>query len=288
MNQRAWRERFEAFADSRMQAALSASMPPYRTEYEQPEPNMLAIGSAWTRTQFDGPFYLSPRRVVSRPSCSLVVEQSADLNTGASNPADLGGGATDTHLIYEGLSRVAADAVLAGAGTVRGGDLLFSVWHPELVALRASLGLPRHPVQMVATVQGIDVERILLFNVPEIRAIVLTVADSAARLRTALANRPWVSMVVMADRDDMRRAFEQLPGLGVSRISCIGGRHLAGSLLDADVIDDVYLTTAPRPGGEPNTPLPAGATSGRVVLRKRGTREETGVVFEQFTLSGSG
>ena len=53
------------------------------------------------------------------------------------------------------------------------------------------------------------------------------------------------------------------------------------------MIDDVYLTTAPRPGGEPNTPLPAAATSGRVMVRKRGTREETGVVFEQFALSGS-
>src|SRR3712207_8639295 len=53
------------------------------------------------------------------------------------------GGATDKHVIYEGLSRVAADAVLAGAGTVRGAQLIFSVWHPELVALRSGVGLPR-------------------------------------------------------------------------------------------------------------------------------------------------
>ena len=52
----------------------------------------------------------------------------------------LGGGETDKHLIYEGLSRVAADAVLAGAETIRGGDIVLSVWHPELVRLRASLG----------------------------------------------------------------------------------------------------------------------------------------------------
>jgi hypothetical protein len=39
--------------------------------------------------------------------------------------------ATDKHLIYEGLSRAAADAVLAGAATVRAGDIVFSVWHPE-------------------------------------------------------------------------------------------------------------------------------------------------------------
>ena len=46
-----------------------------------------------------------------------VFVQSADGNTGARNPADLGGGETDKHLIYEGLSRVDVDGVLAGAAT---------------------------------------------------------------------------------------------------------------------------------------------------------------------------
>jgi len=52
--------------------------------------------------------------------CSLVFVQAADGNTVASDPALLGGGQTDKHIVYEGLSRVAADAVLAGARTVRG------------------------------------------------------------------------------------------------------------------------------------------------------------------------
>jgi len=34
------------------------------------------------------------------------------------------------------------------AGTVRGGNILLSVWHPALVDLRRTLGLPRHPVQV--------------------------------------------------------------------------------------------------------------------------------------------
>ena len=66
--------------------------------------------------------------------------QSLDGNTVADDPSDLGGGDTDKHLIYEGLSRVAADAVMAGAATVAGGKIVFSVWHPELVRLRSALG----------------------------------------------------------------------------------------------------------------------------------------------------
>ena len=82
---------------------------------------------------------------------SLVFVQSRDGNTVADNPSTLGGGDTDKHLVYEGLSRVDADAVLAGAATARSERMVFSVWHPELVALRCSLGHRRHPAQVVVT-----------------------------------------------------------------------------------------------------------------------------------------
>jgi len=52
-----------------------------------------------------------------------VFVQSRDGNTGARDPSSLGGGDTDKHLIYEGLSRVASDAVVAGAETIRGGNI---------------------------------------------------------------------------------------------------------------------------------------------------------------------
>ena len=73
---------------------------------------MRAIGNAWSRLHYDGDFYLPalPRDV---PAVSLVFVQSRDGNTASPHPERLGGGAADTHLIYEGLSRVAADAVLA-------------------------------------------------------------------------------------------------------------------------------------------------------------------------------
>ena len=88
------------------------------------------------------------------PAANLVFVQSRDGNTVTGDPSALGGGEADKHLIYEGLSRVAADAVLAGARTIRGGDLVLSVWRPELVALRAAMDLPRHPMQIVATLRG--------------------------------------------------------------------------------------------------------------------------------------
>ena len=117
---------------------------------------------------------------------SLVFVQSKDGNTGGTDPSTLGGGATDKHLIYEGLSRVAADAVLAGAGSVHA-DAFFSVWHPELVTLRASLGLRRHPAQIVVSKRGGLDFGALLFNVPDVPVFLIGGDECVARHASASA-----------------------------------------------------------------------------------------------------
>src|ERR1017187_7159534 len=117
----------DAFAARKTLEAERAQPQGFSTECDRAPAGLVAIGHAWSRQLFDGPFYLSPAPSPARPACSLVFVQSKDGNTGARNPVTLGGGDTDLHLIYEGLSRVAADAVMAGAETIRGGDVAFSV-----------------------------------------------------------------------------------------------------------------------------------------------------------------
>jgi 5-amino-6-(5-phosphoribosylamino)uracil reductase len=274
---------FDVFIDRKSRAAAAAELPPYITELERPLDGMLAIGSAWTTRLFDGPFYLSPRPE-RLPACHLVFVQSLDGNTGARDPQTLGGGETDKHLIYEGLARVSADAVLAGSSTVRGGRVVFSVWHPELVRLREALGQPRHPVQIVATRRGVPIDRDLLYNIPTLRLILLTAPGGLAVMRDALAERPWITTIVVDTGRTLIDAFEELRGMGVHRISAVGGRNLAGELIDAGLVQDVYLTTSPVAGGEPGTPMYSGPLDLQTVVRKRGTRYEAGVVFEHSVL----
>ena len=126
--------------------ASAAAIPGFLTTVRGGHAGLTAIGNAWSREIFDGPFYVRDPGPVE-PSVSLVLVQSLDGNIVADDPATLGGGLTDQHLVYEGLSRVAADAVLAGARTV-GPRTFFSVWHPALVDLRGQLGKPRHPAQL--------------------------------------------------------------------------------------------------------------------------------------------
>ena len=174
-----------------------------------------------------------------RPAVSLVFVQSLDGNTGAANPDDIGGGPTDKHLIYEGVSRVAADAVLAGATTAAGTNTFFSIWHPELVHLRQDLGLPRHPAQIVLSRHGrVDPDRTLLFNVPDVPVVVLVETGCHDRCRQQFADRPWVN-VIPVNSDDVAAALGRLrKEHGIRRISAIGGRAAASSLLDAGLVQD--------------------------------------------------
>ena len=299
------RRAFEAFAGRKMRAAERATIYPLTTIEDRSSAYSLeAIGNEWSRRLYDGPFHLVP--VVSGfsrtgfrtsdpgpripvPSISLVFVQSKDGNTGTDRPEDLGGGATDKHLIYEGLSRVAADAVLAGASTAAGENVFFSVWHPELVALRLSLGLPRHPAQVVVTGRAcIDPNTSLIFNVPDVAVFVLASVYACGVLANAAASRPWVRLVRI-EGEDLRPALSTLlREFGIRRLSCIGGRTTATALLDASVVDDLYLTTSARGGGDPDTPFYVGQRPPTLepIVRKRGLDPQAPIRFEHFRVSG--
>jgi len=277
--------RFERLVVRKEAAARDAAIAAFITDADRPDAALVAMGNAWSRTMFDGPFYLSAALSLDLPATSLVFVQSRDGNTGATDPASLGGGEADKHLIYEGLSRVAADAVLAGAETVRSGNIVLSTWRPELVELRRSLGLPRHPIQIVATLRGLKLDDGLLFNVPELRVILLTLPACSELMRTQLADRPWVMPIAMPTPHELPFAFRQLRELGIQRISCIGGPTITEQLIDAGLIQDVYLTTAPQPGGEPNTPFYSKPLPAREVVRKHGSGQDTGVIFQHLVVS---
>ena len=277
-----WRARFEAFAARKTAEAEAAAIAPLVTDLDGGDGSLVPLANDWTRRMFDGPFYASRAQASDLPSTNLVFVQSREGNTVAKDPSTLGGGEADKHLIYEGLSRVAADAVLGGAGTIRGGDIVLSVWRRELVELRAALGMPRHPAQIVATLHGVPLDEGLLFNVPDLRVVVITIARGAAAMRDAVAARPWISLLVMESPFDLPSAFRTLRQLGIERVSCIGGRTLAGQLIDDGLVQDVYLTTAPRSGGEPDTPFYAKPLRAREVVRKRGTGADEGVTFQHL------
>jgi riboflavin biosynthesis pyrimidine reductase len=243
-----WDERYRAL-EARRTRASAAALEAVRTTLDRTAGAALRpVANPWSARAFDGPFFETRRDAMTM---GVVFVRSREGNTGTRHPAGLGGGAVDEHLVYEGLSRVAADAVVAGAATLHA-DALLTVWHPELIALRRGLGLARHPAQIVmSTSGGVDPDAVLLFNVPGVPVYVLTSARGHDRLAPALAARPWVRTIVAPSP---REAFEALAGAGLRRVCSIGGRRSATALVDAGLVQDVYLTTTTVSGGEPRTP----------------------------------
>jgi riboflavin biosynthesis pyrimidine reductase len=244
---------FQRFSAEKTRQATLASIERLSTVFDRRDDlGLLGIGNAWSRLHYGGEFGLV-RPSPTQATMSLVFVQTKDGNTGGPNPSAFGGGPTDTHLIYEGLSRVAADAVLAGAGSVHR-NAFFSVWHPELIALRASLGLRRHPAQIVVSKRGsVDIDA-LLFNVPDIPVLLIAGDECIVRHERALRARPWVRLIPMSG-DDLRPAVKRLSDEeGIQRVSAIGGRFTATQLVDSGLIQDIYLTTTSVEGGEPGTP----------------------------------
>ena len=277
---------FPEFVEKKTRTAGEADIPPLRTiETGRCAAALKTVGNAWTRERYNGDFHLFDPPA-GLPAMSLTFVQSRDGNTGADNPGELGGGPVDKHLIYEGLSRVAADAVLAGASTAVGPDVFFSVWHPELVALRRDLGLPRHPAQVVISKNGhLDFDA-LLFNVPEVPVFLVAGEPGERSCATIAAHRPWITVVRLA-AGGTTGAFSRLrTSHGLSRISVVGGRSTASTLIDAGLVQDLCLTTTALETGEASTPLYTGARPPvwEVVVKKEGMGDTSPIVFEHLVL----
>ena len=277
--------RFDQYCRARERAAAAAVLPPYRTEAVHVElGDFRAIGNDWSRALFDGDFYRTSCKE-DIPVTNLVFVQSRNGNTGADDPSTLGGGETDKHVIYEGLSRVDADAVLSGATTARSDELVLSVWHPEMVKLRLERGRTRHPAQVIVSSRTAPcIETALMFQEPELAVFLVTTSDAAASLRLQVATRPWVQVIDAGQPLSIRAALRALRGRGIETVSAIGGRTTARAMLRERVVDDLYLTTAAKAGGEPGTPLLEQPIDGRAVVIKEGTGPEEGVRFVHYAL----
>jgi riboflavin biosynthesis pyrimidine reductase len=162
---------------------------------------------------------------------------------GAATRDGLSGGLGDAadRRYFELLRRV-ADVVLVGAGTVRAegyGPMRVS---DASVAWREAHGLTPHPV--FAIVSGsLDLDPASrIFTEAPIRPIVVT---TPGRDVAAFAEVADVVQTGVGERIDAAAAIEALRTRGLTRILCEGGPHLFGSLLAADVVDELCVTLEP-------------------------------------------
>ncbi|KAE8763237.1 pyrimidine reductase family protein [Georgenia thermotolerans] len=149
----------------------------------------------------------------------------------------------DDKQVFDTL-RMLSDAVLVGAGTLRQEGYGAMVLDAPAVAWRTARRLPAHPT--LAVVSGrLDLDpRSPLFAEAPVRPLVLTHAGAPRDRRRALAA---VADVVVCGDDavDPHRAARELTRRGLTQVLCEGGPHLLGTLVAADLVDELCLTLSP-------------------------------------------
>jgi riboflavin biosynthesis pyrimidine reductase len=171
-----------------------------------------------------------------------------------------------------GLLRACADVVLVGAGTVRsspGARFTPDQVHPPsaevYVELRRRRGRPAQPEVAILTGSGdVDPDGAALAA----GALVLTTARGAAALEGRV---PPDQAVAVGDGDevDVAAATSHLRTRGHSLILSEGGPAVFGSLLQAGLVDELFLTVSPLLAGRrPDEPA-LGLVEGHAFLPDR-------------------
>ncbi|WP_280347439.1 pyrimidine reductase family protein [Nocardia neocaledoniensis] len=149
------------------------------------------------------------------------------------------------------LLRELAEVIVVGAGTVRAEN--YGGAHPDPARRRAHFqhgiggsaeGTPP-PIAVVTASARLD-PAAKLFTDAEVAPLIITTAHADAESVAALA-RAGAEVVVAGEAAIMPAAIPRvLAERGLQRVLCEGGPHLFGQLAEADLVDELCLTTSPR------------------------------------------
>jgi riboflavin-specific deaminase-like protein len=161
--------------------------------------------------------------------------------------------------------RALADAIVVGAGTVRTEGYGPHRLPPRLAAARAADGRPDPaPLVVVSASAALDYSS-PLFTEAAVPTVVVTSASAPLERRQA-AERAGRLLVVDADTVQPAPLMHLLrEELGLGHLLVEGGPTLNAGLLDAGLVDELCVTTAPSLLGDQGPRL-AGAIAGRQEL----------------------
>jgi 5-amino-6-(5-phosphoribosylamino)uracil reductase len=144
----------------------------------------------------------------------------------------------------------AVDGVLFGATTLRAYGTCLRVRSPDLLRQRQQRGQPPQPVQIVCSRQG-QLDPQMRFFRQEVPRWLLTTAPGAKRWAGSPAFERILTLPLKdaqsgeGSETDWAIALATLRQLGLQRLAVLGGGELVAALLQADVIDDLWLTLCP-------------------------------------------
>ena len=234
--------------------AASSSGPGPELRRLVPEPAPTGVGELLASLNLAG------RAHAVRPYLIVNFISSADgraafrgVSRGLSDPGD--------RQMFHGL-REHVDAILVGTGTLRAERYGRLVRDAERRRRRAASGLSPEPLACIFSRGGIPTD-IPLFSEPAARVAVFTPAaldasTLAAHVEVVQLDPGEFTLTTMMRR--LRSAFD------VRSVLCEGGPTLFGALLQEDLVDELFLSLAPKLAGGGMAP---GITRGQALAELR-------------------
>jgi riboflavin biosynthesis pyrimidine reductase len=178
-----------------------------------------------------------------RPRLLLNMACTADGRATIGGRSGSIGGRADGELFH--ALRTAVDAVLVGAGTVRAERYGRLVREDAARGLRRARGLAEEPLACIVSASlALPAAEIPLLADPGGRVALLT--SSPGGLPECAATVDYVRCA-RDGRLDLRGALVELRArLGVRTVLCEGGPHLNAQLLAAGLVDELFLSLAPK------------------------------------------
>jgi 2,5-diamino-6-(ribosylamino)-4(3H)-pyrimidinone 5'-phosphate reductase len=204
-----------------------------------------------------------------RPYLAINMVATVDGRAALNGSAVGIGSAVDKRLMRE--LRAEADVVLHGAATVRADPLSARV-PANLVAQRRAAGLTDQPLGAIVTRTG---------SLPsthpyyESATVIYVTSDRSVPVSAPTVEVCRIASVEAAVRDLGRR--------GARRILCEGGPTLNAALLEAGLVDEIFLTIAPKlTGGADPLTIVQGGTFGTIALELRSVVDIDGELFLKY------
>jgi riboflavin biosynthesis pyrimidine reductase len=165
----------------------------------------------------------------------------AGRSGGLSSPADRD--------LFHSL-RLAVDAVMAGAATVRVERYGRIIPDESRRRLRIERGLREEPLACIVSGRLALEGEVPLLADPAAKVVILT--SSAASLPASAAEVRYIRAECNGLLDLPAALAELRERFGVRTLLCEGGPHLGAQLLAADLLDELFLSLAPKlAGGDP-------------------------------------
>ncbi|MGH2902514.1 MAG: dihydrofolate reductase family protein [Solirubrobacteraceae bacterium] len=228
----------------------------------------------------------------SRPYVILNMVSTADGHAtleGRSGPLS---GPADRALFH--ALRLAVDAVMAGAGTVRTERYGRIVPDAARRQTRVRRGQSEEPLACIVSGRLALEGEIPLLADPAARVAILTPSAASLPTGSVAAEVDYIR----AARDgqlDLAAALAELRArFGVRTVLCEGGPHLNSQLLGAGLVDELFLSLSPLlAGGDPVSGeealrIVAGPSfSPPIALRLRGVLEHDSGLFLRYSVAGA-